>query len=252
MMYNNMLSPSIKMFSWIKLNSFFLTVFNLLTHLVCILFFFLGSFLSLCELLMSLALADKCLIIFVVSHRNKSHTQNKYINENSREFQLTAFLEKSFPLNYRASGVCPMYFMFIIWSQSGNHKVLFLWPLCYPSVCNMPFESKWPHNNSVMQFGENWFGKCYPNLVRHTEGCSCVSDSFCGSRTQYPQLHHCPFNEVISRHMGADVAKKTHCDVIVIDAHLPQYPLHNLADGIRITTCIMWRQLSPWRLAPIA
>lgn len=81
--------------------------------------------------------------------------------------------------------------------------------------------------------------------------CGCFSDLFHGSLMQCPlqqcQLHHCPFNEVISRHMGADVAKKTHCDVIVIDAHLPPYPLHNLADGIRITTGIMWRQLSPWR-----
>lgn len=80
----------------------------------------------------------------------------------------------------------------------------------------------------------------------------CFSDPFHGSQMQCPlqqcQFHHCPFNEVISRHMGADVARKTHCDVIVIDAHLPPYPLHNLADGIRITTCIMWRQLSPWRL----
>lgn len=47
--------------------------------------------------------------------------------------------------------------------------------------------------------------------------------------------------------MGADVAKKTHCDVIVIDARLQPHPANNLADGIRVTTCIMWRQLSPWR-----
>lgn len=59
------------------------------------------------------------------------------------------------------------------------------------------------------------------------------------------RLHRCPFNEVISRHTGADVARKTHCDVIVIDARLPPHPLHNSVDGIRITTCIMWRQLSP-------
>lgn len=62
--------------------------------------------------------------------------------------------------------------------------------------------------------------------------CGYFSDPFHGSLMQCPlqqcQLHHCPFNEVISRHMGADVAKKTHCDVIVIDAHLPPYPLHNL------------------------
>lgn len=88
-------------------------------------------------------------------------------------------------------------------------------------------------------------------VLSYTE-CGCFSDPFHGSQMQCPlqqcQLHHCPFNEVISRHMGADVAKKTHCDVIVIDAHHPPYPLHNLVDGIRITTCIMWRQLSPWRL----
>lgn len=99
-----------------------------------------------------------------------------------------------------------------------------------------------PPHHSAMYFCQN---------LHTCKVCLFFSDPFHGSQMQCPlqqrQFHHCPFNEVISRHMGADVAKKTHCDVIVIDAHLPPHPLHNLADGIRITTCIMCRQLSPWR-----
>lgn len=93
---------------------------------------------------------------------------------------------------------------------------------------------------------------CVRIYTRSHKVWGCFSDPFHGSQMQCPlqrcQLHHCPLNEVISRHTGADVAKKTRWDVIVIDAHLPPHPLHNLADGIRITTSIMWRQLSPWRL----
>lgn len=92
----------------------------------------------------------------------------------------------------------------------------------------------------------------YQNLHTTHEVWTCFSDSAHGSQMQcllqQCQLHHCPLNEVISRHTGADVAKKTHCGVIVINVRLPPHPLHNLVDDIKITTCIMWRQLSPWRL----
>lgn len=56
-------------------------------------------------------------------------------------------------------------------------------------------------------------------------------------------------NEVISRHTGADAAKEnTSGPWLWSMPASPPHPLHNLADGIRITTCIMRRQLSP--LAP--
>lgn len=43
------------------------------------------------------------------------------------------------------------------------------------------------------------------------------------------------------RHPLTDAAEKTHRDVIVIDAHRPPppYPPPNVANGMRITTCIM-------------
>lgn len=87
----------------------------------------------------------------------------------------------------------------------------------------------------------------------------CFSDSFHGSQvrrtppTTTPSIGSssiiAPFNEVISRHMGADVAKK---NTLWRDCDRCAPPRHDRwiiwRDGIGITTRIMWRQLSPWRL----
>lgn len=67
----------------------------------------------------------------------------------------------------------------------------------------------------------------------------------CGAPARRCQRHHCPLLTRWYPHMGADVARKTRCDVIVMDARL-QPPDDNNLHYVETAVAMAPRQPSHW------